>query len=112
MDRNIDCKVLSKDKNTNEWITIVACIFSICRNPVISTKMVSRKCLVYEWPKVIMADQFGLSPLTIALDANLAFILFAIKHVDTCRIFKKYLQSNEAYTIFYAKSMELVRIYL
>jgi hypothetical protein len=32
--------------------------------------------------------------------------------VDMCRNFKKNLQSNVAYTIFYAKSMELVRIYL
>jgi hypothetical protein len=49
--------------------------------------------------------------LTISLE-EIGFILFAIKHVDMCRNFKKYLQSNVLYTIFYAKSMELVPIYL
>jgi hypothetical protein len=52
-----------------------------------------------------MADRFGLL-------RKLAFTLFAVKHVDMCRNFKKYLQSNVLYTIFYAKSMELVPIYL
>jgi hypothetical protein len=49
--------------------------------------------------------------LTISLE-KLAITLFAIKHIDMRRNFKKYLQSNVLYTIFYAKSMELVPIYL